>query len=292
MLPVEGEKQMTTKTRREFIRLAGTGAAAAALGPFLHSSFRGQESRAAQKPVRLKLGMASYSFREFGLNPTLDMTKRLALEHICFKSFHLPLESTVEEIESTAARVKEAGLDLYGCGVVYMTSEAEVNRAFQYARTAGMRVIVGVPNHELLDLVDKKVKEFDIQVAIHNHGPGDKLYPTPESAYEKIKNLDKRIGLCIDVGHTERSGVNPSESVLRFFDRLLDVHLKDVSASSAEGTTVEAGRGVIDIPAILRALLEIEFQGIASFEFEKDGKDPLPGVAESVGYVRGVLSQL
>jgi inosose dehydratase len=283
---------MTTKTRREFIKWTGTGAAAAAILPLLRSNPRGQELRTEEKIDRLKLGMASYSFREFGLEDTLAMTKRLGLEHICFKSFHLPLEGSPEEIESTAARVREAGLDLYGCGVVYMTNEAEASRAFDCARAAGMRIIVGVPNPELLDLVDKKVKEYDIRVAIHNHGPGDELYPTPESVYEKIKDLDARIGLCIDIGHTQRSGVNPEDSVLKLSDRLLDVHLKDVTASSAEGGPVEVGRGVIDIPAVLKALLKIEFRGIASFEYEKDGKDPLPGAAESVGYVRGVLSQL
>ena len=283
---------MTTKTRREFIKWTGTGAAAAALLPLLRSNPRGQELRTEEKTERLKLGMASYSFREFGLEDTLAMTRRLGLKHICFKSFHLPLESSSEEIRAVADRVEDAGLNLYGCGVVYMTNETEVSRAFDYARTAGMRIIVGVPNPELLDLVDKKVKEYNIQVAIHNHGPGDELYPTPESVHEKIKNLDARIGLCIDIGHTQRSGVNPKDSVLRLSDRLLDVHLKDVTASSAEGGPVEAGRGVIDIPAVLKALLKIKFKGIASFEYEKDGKDPLPGAAESVGYVRGILSLL
>lgn len=283
---------MTTKTRREFIKWTGTGAAVAALRPLLRSNPRGQELRTEEKTERLKLGMASYSFREFGLEDTLAMTRRLGLKHICFKSFHLPLESSSEEIRAVADRVEDSGLNLYGCGVVYMTNETEVSRAFDYARTAGMRIIVGVPNPELLDLVDKKVKEYNIQVAIHNHGPGDELYPTPESVHEKIKNLDARIGLCIDIGHTQRSGVNPEDSVLRLSDRLLDVHLKDVTASSAEGGPVEVGRGVIDIPAVLKALLKIKFQGIASFEYEKDGKDPLPGAAESVGYVRGILSLL
>jgi sugar phosphate isomerase/epimerase len=233
--------------------------------------------------------MASYTFREFGLDDTLAMTKRLGLERIAFKSFHLALESSNEEIKTVAAEVKAAGLKLYGCGVVYMKSRQEVERAFHYARTAGMDTIIGVPDHDLLELVNKKVREFDIKIAIHNHGPGDKVYPTPESAYERIKSLDPRVGLCIDVGHTQRAGVDPAADILRFKERVLDVHIKDVTAATGKGQTVEIGRGVIDIPAVCAALLKIEFKGVVSFEFEKDGKDPLAGVAESVGYVRGAL---
>ena len=171
-----------------------------------------------------------------------------------------------------------------------MTNETEIEQAFNYARTAKMRIIIGVPNPELLGLVNQKVKEYDIILAIHNHGPDDKLYPTPESGYEKIKNLDARIGLCIDIGHTMRSGVDPADAAIKFADRLLDVHIKDVTARSKEGQTVEIGRGVIDIPKFIRALVKINYKETVAFEYEKDGKDPLPGLAESVGYLRGILA--
>ena len=283
---------MAKTTRREFFKLAGTGAAAASLSTLLACSPEQGGHRAESGGTSLKLGMASYTFREFGLDETLLMTKRLGLTRICFKSFHLPLESTEEEIVSVAKKTRDIGLDLYGCGVVYMKNEEEVDRAFDYAEAAGMRMIIGVPNHELLELVNDKVKEHNIQVAIHNHGPGDKLYPTPESVFEKIKGLDSRIGLCLDIGHTLRAGVNPADSAIKYADRLLDVHFKDVTAASKEGGPVEVGRGVIDIPQFLRTLLKIKFAGIASLEYEKDGKDPLPGAAESAGYVKGVLSVL
>ncbi len=281
---------MKKRTRRDFFRLAGMGVAAASLSPLAQASCASPNRKAGASEKYLHLGMASYTFREFSLDNTLAMTRRLGLKSIAFKSFHLPLESSEEEINAVARKVRESGLELYGCGVVYMQNEDEVNRAFLYARAAGMKIIIGVPNHELLGLVDRKVKEFDIRLAIHNHGPTDKLYPTPESAYMRIKDLDPRIGLCIDIGHTERCGVDASESAERFADRLHDVHIKDVSAAAEEGSTVEIGRGVIDIPRFIRTLLKIKYTGTASFEFEKDAQDPLPGVAESVGYVRGVLA--
>ena len=287
---------MDKKTRREFLKMAAIGAAGTSLtanSTNLAATFsENQNEIRKEKSDRIKftLGMASYTFRHFNLDDTIAMTQRLGLKTIAFKDFHLPLNSTADQIKAVVAKVKKAGLDLYGCGVVYMRNEDEVNRAFNYARTAGMRTIIGVPEHDLLELVNQKVQEYDIKVAIHNHGPGDERYPGPESAYERIKKLDKRIGLCIDIGHTKRLGLNPSESAEKFADRLLDVHIKDVSAATKEGNTIEIGRGVIDIPRFLKTLIKINYCGMTSFEFEKDKEDPLPGVAESVGYVRGVLA--
>ena len=273
--------------RREFFKQTGAGAAALSAASVGGSSL---PLAAAAPAMPYELGMASYTFREFPLEKTLEMTARLGLKRIAFKDFHLKLDSTDEIIASTLEKVKQAGLDLYGGGVIYMRSEADVNNAFAYARKAGMRIIIGVPNHDLLNLVNRKVQEYDIRVAIHNHGPGDKVYPTPQSAFEKIASLDRRIGLCIDVGHTMRSGIDPSEPALKYANRLIDVHIKDASAATAKGSTVEIGRGVIDIPRFLRTLQKINYSGTVSLEYEKDAKDPLPGAAESIGYLRGVLA--
>ena len=281
---------MTSKeqSRRHFIKMTSIGAIASLAG--VKSSF-GQVRDMAGKE-RLKLGLASYTLRKFDLDDTLAMTKRVGLKYICFKDFHLPMDSTPAQIRAVAVKVKEAGLILYGGGVIYMRNQSQVHRAFDYAKAAGMKVIIGVPTPELLPLVNKKVKEYDIKVAIHNHGPGDKVYPTPAVAYERIKDLDRRIGLCNDIGHTMRAGSDPAVSVKKFADRLLDVHIKDVSEASAKGHGVEVGRGVINIPKFLKTLVEIKYSGIVSFEYEKDADDPMAGLAESVGYVRGVLAAI
>lgn len=281
---------MQTRTsRRDFVRTSGFAVLAA--GVLRGVSIAGaQNSGARKRPY--SLGLASYTTRSFSLDQTIEMVKRAGLTHLSLKDFHLPLKATAAEIQQATAKVRDAGLTLYGVGVIYMKSADEVSRAFEYARAAGARTIIGVPNHDLLGMVNQKAIEYDIEVAIHNHGPGDKVYPTPESAYEKIKGLDRRLGLCIDIGHTQRSGIDPAGDIERFADRLLDVHLKDVSASGGEGKTVELGRGVIDIPAVLAALVKIGYNRVASFEYEKDGKDPLPGLAESVGYTRGVQACL
>jgi len=283
-----------TPSRRGFFKLAGVAGSTLAFGSvFGRPGIAADEGpQASKKKARFPLGLASYTLRKFDLDQTLPMTTRGGLTHICLKSFHLPLDATAEQIAAAAAKVKEAGLDLYGCGVVSMKTGQDVNQAFDYAKAAGMRTIVAAPIPDVLPLVNEKVKQFDIEVAIHNHGPGDKIYPTPESIYEKVEKLDNRIGLCIDIGHTARIGADPIADAERFADRLLDVHVKDVSAAAPEGKTVEIGRGVIDIPAFLRTLIKINYARVASFEHEKDENDPLAGLAESVGYIRGVLAAI
>lgn len=282
------------RSRRGFLQVVGVGAAASLVGAGNSVAQRAARRRDTLPPKASKfpfeLGLASYTLRKFDLDQTLAMTNRVGLKYICFKDFHLKMDSTPEQIQATVQKVKDAGLILYAGGVIDMREEAQVRHAFDYAKAAGMKVIVGVPVPETLPLVDALVKQYDIRVAIHNHGPNDKFYPVPATAYEKIKDLDKRIGLCDDIGHTMRAGVDPCESAEKFADRLLDVHMKDVSAAEAKGGAVEVGRGVIDIPKYIRTLVRIKYSGVLSFEYEKDADDPLPGLAESVGYVRGVMA--
>jgi inosose dehydratase len=277
------------------LRWTGTSGAACVLlgGVGAKAVFAAEPRRGKTSSVQpFHLAIASYTFRKFSLDKTLAMTARLGVKRICLKDFHLPLGSTPEQIAAAAAKVKAAGIELYGCGVVTMHKPADVERAFEYAKTAGMQVIVAMPSVDVLPRIDEKVKQYDIRLAIHNHGPGDKFFPLPETAYEKIKRLDRRIGLCIDIGHTVRAGGDPSRAAEQFADRLFDVHIKDVSAATAKGHTVEIGRGVIDIPRFLRTMKKIGYRGNLAFEYEKDADDPLPGLAESVGYVRGVLAAI
>ncbi|QNF32497.1 sugar phosphate isomerase/epimerase [Adhaeribacter swui] len=274
-------------TRNDFLKTAGIGFAAS-LTPFNITNLAAQ-TPATSKPERLKLGLASYTLHKFNLDETISILQRLELKQVSLKDMHLPMMASPAELQAMTDKVRKAGINLYGVGVIYMKSEQEVDRAFAYAKNAGVSMIVGVPNHELLPYTEKKVKEYNMRLAIHNHGPGDKVYPSPETVYEKIKNLDKRIGLCIDIGHTQRIGLDPVKDTLRFADRLYDVHIKDVTGNTEKDTPTEIGRGVIDIPGFLKALLKIKYTGSVSMEYEKNATDPVPGLAESVGYTRGVM---
>lgn len=281
-------------TRRQFIQASLAGSLVFWLAPAENffqkrNIILNEHPGKIEKQIHFSLGLASYTFRAFSLEKTIAMALRLGLKKICLKDVHLPLNLPASEIRATASKVRAAGLDLYGCGVIYMNNEAEVEQAFNYAQNCGVRIIVASPRPDLLPHVEEKVKQTGLCVAIHNHGPGDKYYPTPAEAYQKIHNLDRRIGLCLDIGHATRAGVNPAEAAAKFANRLLDIHLKDVSAANQEGQTVEIGRGVIDILEFLRTLIKINYSGTLAFEYEKDEQDPLPGLAESVGYIRALL---
>jgi inosose dehydratase len=285
-------------TRRNFLKasVAGAGVYAMTLGDYAVgggvSNKNTEQSDKAAKTFKFELGMASYTLRQFGFADTLAMTKRLGMKKIAFKDFHLPLNSTPDVINDVLTKVNSTGLDLYGCGVIYMKNTDEVNQAFEYVKAARVKVLIGVPNHDLLPLVERKVKESDIKLAIHIHGPGDKVFPTSQSVYEKLKGMDKRMGICFDIGHTQRSGIDPSDALRQCADRVLDVHIKDVNEAAAEGYTVGIGRGIIDIPKFLRTLVDIDYDGVVSLEHDKDVEDLFPILAESVGYTRGVLAAI
>ena len=276
--------------RRDFLKISGLGLAAVTTAGFTNTNDSNITRERAN--YKFRLGMASYTFRNFSLEQALDMTQRLDLHRISLKDVHLALDSSKEEIARAVALCKAKGIELYGGGVIYMKNTADVDNAFEYAKAAGMRIIIGVPNHELLGYVERKVKDYDIKLAIHNHGPGDNLYPSAASAYEKIKDMDKRMGLCIDIGHTKRINRNPEQDLKDFFERVYDIHIKDVTAADQSGAPCEIGRGVIDIPAFLGAVIMLGYTGTLALEYEKDAKDPLPGAAESIGYLKGVLANI
>ncbi len=279
-------------SRRKFIRSAGIGLTLSAFPGLKNTYALETQENSDEADEKLKLGLASYTFKEFSLDQAIAMTNRVGLKYIALKSFHLPMESTKEEILAAAAKVRAGGLDLYGCSVVVLQNGKEVDQAFEYAKTAQMPMIIAQPVNELLDLLERKVKEYNIKLAIHNHGPEDHNFPSPFETMDKIKNMDNRLGLCIDVGHVRRSGIDPSECIKKCADRLMDVHIKDLKTIQLVSDVCEVGRGKLDIPGILRTLINIKFKGIVAFEYEKDLNDPLAGLAESVGYTRGVLRML
>jgi sugar phosphate isomerase/epimerase len=237
-----------------------------------------------------KVSMAGYSFVKFDLEQSLKMLQRIDVHYLCIKDFHLPLNSNDEQIAAFHAKLKAANVTGYGVGPIYMNSEADADRAFEYAKRVGVKLIVGVPLHKLLPYIDSKVKEYDMQYAIHLHGPDmpDK-YPDADDVWQNVKDLDPRIGMCLDVGHDTRNGKDPVADLKKYHTRVFDIHIKDVTGASKAGSTCEMGRGVIDIPAFVRMLRKVKYKGACSLEFEKDMSDPLAGLAESIGYFKGVI---
>lgn len=238
----------------------------------------------------LKLGIAGYSFVHFTLEESLAMMRRMGIHYLCIKDFHLPLDSTESQIATFHETLDKSKVKGYAVGPIYMKKKEEIDRAFEYAKRVGVNLIIGIPEPKVLAYVADKCKEYNIRYAIHNHGPEDKIYPNATVIYNHIKDLDSRLGLCFDMGHNMRDQQDPIKDLLRYKDRIFDLHLKNVTEATAQGTTCELGRGVIDIPAFVNALHKIKYEGVCSLEFEKDMKDPLPGLAESAGYFKGVVN--
>lgn len=243
-------------------------------------------------PSDLKIGLASYTLRDFNIDQVIAICKELDIKNLALKSMHLPLDSSTADIQKVSSKIRKEGINLYGGGVIYMKSKDEVDNAFRYAKAADLKVIIGVPNHELLPYVEKKVMEHDIKLAIHNHGPGDKVYPTPDVCFEKVQNMDSRMGLCVDVGHVVRLGLDPLSPLKNYSERIYDIHLKDVTGTVAESQSTQIGRGVMPVGEILKTLSEIEYKGIVALEYEKNGPTANLGLAESIGYIRGILKRI
>ncbi len=288
--------------RRTFLKHSGLALAAAAGGSALFTKPAHAQPAGATDSGKdgLRLGIAGYTFNKFKLDQALETLKKVDVHYLCIKDFHLPLKSTDEEIAAFHEKCKTFGVTGYGVGPIYMGTEEEVNTAFAYAKRVGVKTLVGVPfkmvdkkrtaSPELLQLVNAKVKEYDIKYAIHNHGPDmPELFPNAESVMELIKDLDPRIGLCLDIGHQFRDGKDPVKALTSYAARIHDLHLKNVTGPDKKGKGIELPRGAMDIPALVRALRQINYPGVCSLEYEKDMNDPFLGIAESIGYFRGVM---
>lgn len=279
-------------SRRKFLKNSALAASTLLISgnTFSGSSNMFKEGINRTDSQSLKLGIAGYSFVHFDLEESLTMMRRMDVRYLCIKDFHLPLDSTESQIATFHETLEKSNVKGYAVGPVYMKEKEEIDRTFEYAKRDGVNLIIGIPEPEDLAYVADRCKEYNIRYAIHNHGPEDKVYPNATVIYNHIKDLDSRLGLCFDMGHNMRDQKDPIKDLLRYKDRVFDLHLKNVTEATPQGTTCELGRGVIDISAFVNALHKIKYEGVCSLEFEKDMKDPLAGLAESAGYFRGVVN--
>jgi len=295
--------------RRTFLKLAGLGAAGAALSNGKAARFASGNSEAIRATLTsvprddaasraadagVKLGVASYSLRNFPRAKAIEMTKALGTPYINLKSVHLPYESSPAEIAAARGEVEAAGLHIVGGGMITFETDTDdgVRKYFDYAKAAGMPVMVSTCKASVLSRVENFAKQYDIKIAIHNHGPEDPDFPSPYDVLRAVKGMDPRMGLCIDVGHTVRTGTDVVRAVADAGPRLLDMHIKDLRDLKAKESQCIVGEGVIPIPAIFRRLIAMRYSGYVNLEYEIDADDPLPGMKQSFAYMRGVLAGL
>lgn len=264
------------------------------LGAFALARIAGNPlgSFAASETAGFKLGVASYSLRKFSRAAAIGMVKQLNVRYINIKEFHLPIRSTPEQIAEGRKEFQDAGLIILGGGNISFQSDddMDIRHKFEYAKLAGMPLMVCAPTAKTLPKLEKYVKEYDIKIAVHNHGKTDKHFPTPQSVLKAVNGMDPRCGLCIDVGHTAEAGVDVVQSIAEAGPRLLDLHIKDERDLKDEETQVPVGEGRMPVPAIFRQLRKQNYRGGVMLEYEVDENGPLPGMAKSFAYMRGVLA--
>lgn len=254
--------------------------------------------------VPFRLGVAGFTFHRKNLDDTLAALEKLDVHYLCIKDFHLPLTATDADIKAFHAKCADRGVTGYAVGPIYMDSGDFARRAFDYAAHVGVKTLVGVPwkkgddgkqeeSRALCECIDGLVKEYGIRYAIHNHGPDmPRLFPNAEHGWEMVKDLDPRMGLCLDVGHQFRFGWDPVAAIEKYHARIFDVHIKNVTFDKVKNLAQPAPRGDMDVPAVFRALKNVGFDGVCSIEYERDFDDNFAGLAESVGYFRGVIDAI
>lgn len=246
------------------------------------------------EPWGIKLGVATYSLRDFDRAKAIQMIKALKVTYVSIKDVHLKQTDTPEQIQAGAKEFADAGLKVMSGGNITLneTTAAAMKKHFEYAKNAGMKMIVCAPTPANVKIVEGLAKEYDIVCAIHNHGPEDKNFPTPQSVLAAVKGLDRRMGLCMDIGHSARTGVDVVKTIGEAGDRLLDMHVKDLSDLSVKESQCDVGDGKMPFPAIFKQLKKMGYRGCVNLEYEINSKDPMMGMQRSYSYMRGVLAGL
>ena len=235
------------------------------------------------------MGFQSYSLRHFGeLEGFLEQAGRLGLHHVELYRGHLPTSTPLPELEQVRKRLASAGLTVNAFGVEHFSEDHEVNEAlFKFGKALGVRGLTD-PTKDAFVSLEKLVKQYDVQIAIHNHGPEDERWRRPEWILEAVTDLDPRIGACADLGHFIRADVDPIEALEMLGPRVLGVHLKDFDE---QGNDVVLGQGQLDVRQTLATLVKIGFDGPLSLEFEGDKENPIPKILECLAMVRAALQQ-
>jgi sugar phosphate isomerase/epimerase len=276
-------------TRRNFLGAAAgiAGLSAAGATPAF--------AKIEPEPWGIKLGIATYTFRSFDRAKTIEMLKLVQAPWISVKDgVHFSYSATPEELKQVRAEFDAAGLKLMSAGNISLAQDdpGYLRQRFEIARNLGLSMMVCIPTHSNIRTVEKLVKEYNIKAAIHNHGPEQKDFPSPQSVLEVVRHMDPRVGLCIDIGHTARCGVDVVKSIALAGRRLFDMHVKDLGDFTKASSQCDVGEGIMPFPAIFKQLKKMKYQGCVNLEYEINPKDPLPGVLRSMSYMRGVLAGL
>lgn len=275
---------MKSPTRRSFLGAAATLPVAAAASP--PASGPGPHHWGD-----LKLAVATYSLRKFSRSAAIGIVKDLGVKYVNVKSFHMPYYLSEDDLRAARREFEKAGLEIVAGGNISLVSDdsSELEHYFKYAVAAGMPIMVCAPTHSNLAQIEKLAIKYDRKMAIHNHGPEDRFYPAPSDVMKRVKDMDPRMGLCVDVGHAVRTGADILEEIDGAWDRIYDFHVKDLTDFSSKESRVDVGDGKMPVAAIFKMLKKRNYSGVVGLEYEVVADHPQLGMAKSFSYMRGVL---
>ena len=303
----------TTVSRLDFMKASLAGMAAVAVSGCATTSTAApacapKGACGEKKPIKFKFGLAGYTMHKKTLDETLAVLRKTDIHYLCVKDFHLPLKATDAEMAAFKEKCAKAGVTPYAAGPLYTKTNEDVRRFFEYAKRFGFKTVVGVPydpadakdswnkrvgSRKQLEYIDKLVKEFDIRYAIHNHGPASpNMYPDVAYGWNLVKDLDPRIGFCMDVGWEYGCGKDPAETIRQYGSRIYDLHFKNFEKNKPNGASTPLPRGKINFVKVLKALRDIGYAGVCALEYERDFQDNIVPIAECVGYYRGLVDAL
>ncbi|MBI3868322.1 MAG: sugar phosphate isomerase/epimerase [Verrucomicrobia bacterium] len=249
------------------------------------------------------LGCQAYTFHRFTAFEAIEKTAAAGGKAIEFypgqslsqddRKTRVDASATEETIEKLKAKARRHGLLIVNFGVVAIPKdEAGARRVFEFAKKLGARAITIEPTPDQLDLIERLIKEYNLPAGIHCHPkrankPDYRLWD-PNYVFSLVKNRDARFGVCADVGHWTRSGVDAVAGLKIFDGRVISVHLKDiVESGNPDAPDLPLGLGVTNVKGILRELRRQKFDGNISIEYERDWENTVPDISQCVGYVRG-----
>lgn len=272
-------------------RAFGSGALATAVASAMLPEVAGAQAGTSKAAAPVRLGVASYSLRNFDQAYLIEAMKQLRTPYVNLKDVHLPM-APLDQVRARADQYRAAGLILTGAGTIYFNKDedADIRSKFEYVKAAGISLIVGAPTHAALARVERFARQYDVRVAIHNHGPEDKEWPSPLDVLNAVHTMDPHMGCCVDVGHTMRTGTDPVEAIRRAGPRLFDIHMKDLAQHEVKESQVIVGEGLMPVRAIFEQLVAMRYKGFVDLEYEIRANDPMPGMRESFSYMRGVLA--
>jgi sugar phosphate isomerase/epimerase len=279
------EHPVSFQTRRSFLQTTSLIAAGVAFGTRV-----GLPS--TTDSTLPKLGIQLYSLRGYKREEALQHAKDLGFEQVEFYSGMLAINSSDEEIAATKKQLESLGLTISGHGVNRFTKDAAENRrTFEFAKKIGAPCISADPDLDSFDSLDELVKEFDIRVAIHNHGPGHR-YNKAIDVLRVIENHDERIGACADLGHYIRSGQNAPEVIRLLKGRLYGIHLKDFAEMKDKTKGVILGKGHLNVEEVITELQLAGFpaNGALSLEYEENEKNPLADIRECFAVAKTAMN--